>query len=59
VEGLQAGIAGQLAVLDDAALTGTWQSSAEVLGVPGSVLADRLTGTWCGRSCSADLAAAR
>jgi uncharacterized protein YidB (DUF937 family) len=44
VEGLQAGIAGQLAVLDDAGLTGTWQSSAEVLGVPGSVLADRLTG---------------
>ena len=43
-EGLQAGIAGQLAVLDDAGLTGTWQSSAEVLGVPGAVLADRLTG---------------
>jgi tetratricopeptide (TPR) repeat protein len=42
--GLQAGIAGQLAVLDDAGLTGTWQSSAEVLGVPGAVLADRLTG---------------
>ena len=41
---LQAGIAGQLAVLDDADLTGTWQSSAEVLGVPGAVLADRLTG---------------
>ena len=43
-EGLQAGIAGQLAVLDDAGLTGTGQSSAEVLGVPGAVLADRLTG---------------
>ena len=43
VEGLQAGIAGQLAVLDDAGLTGTGQSSAEVLGVPGAVLADRLT----------------
>jgi hypothetical protein len=43
LEGLQAGIAGQLAVLDDARLTGTWQSSAEVLGVPGAVLADRLT----------------
>ncbi len=43
-EGLQAGIAGQLAVLDDAGLTGTRQSSAEVLGVPGAVLADRLTG---------------
>jgi len=44
LEGLQAGIAGQLAVLDDAALTGTGQSSAGVLGVPGAVLADRLTG---------------
>jgi hypothetical protein len=44
VEGLQAGIAGQLAALDDAGLTGTGQSSAEVLGVPGTVLADRLTG---------------
>ena len=43
-EGLQAGIAGQLAVLDDAGLTGTGQSSAEVLGVSGAVLADRLTG---------------
>jgi hypothetical protein len=44
LEGLQAGIAGQLAVLDDAGLTGTGQSSADVLGVPGAVLADRLTG---------------
>ena len=44
VEGLQAGIAGQLAVLDDPGLTGTGQSSAAVLGVPGTVLADRLTG---------------
>ena len=43
LEGLQAGIAGQLVVLDDAGLTGTGQSSAEVLGVPGAVLADRLT----------------
>ncbi len=43
-EGLQAGIAGQLAVLDDVGLTGTGQSSAEVLGMPGTVLADRLTG---------------
>ena len=31
-------------MLDDAGLTGTGQSSAEVLGVPGTVLADRLTG---------------
>jgi hypothetical protein len=43
LEGLQAGIARQLAVLDDASLTGTGQSSADVLGVPGAVLADRLT----------------
>jgi hypothetical protein len=44
LEGLRAGIAGQLAVLDDAGLTGTGQSSADVLGVPGTVLAGRLTG---------------
>ena len=44
LEGLRAGIAGQLAVLDDAGLTGIGQSSADVLGVPGTVLADRLTG---------------
>ncbi len=44
LEGLQAGIAGQLSVLDDVELTGTAQSSADVLGVPGTVLADRLTG---------------
>ncbi len=44
LESLRARIAGQLAVLDDAALTGTEQSSAEVLGVVGTVLADRLTG---------------
>ena len=44
LEGLQAGIAGQLAVLDDVGLTGTGQSSAELVGVPGTVLADRLTG---------------
>jgi hypothetical protein len=44
LEGLQAGKAGQLVVLDDAELTGTGQSSADVLGVPGTVLADRLTG---------------
>jgi hypothetical protein len=43
LEGLQAGIARQLAVLDDAELTDTGQSSADVLGVPGTVLADRLT----------------
>ena len=43
LEALQAGIAGQLAVLDDASLTGTGQSSADVLGVPGTVLAAKLT----------------
>jgi hypothetical protein len=42
LEALQAGIAERLAVLDDADLTGTGQSSAEVLGVPGSVLAETL-----------------
>ena len=44
LEGLQDGIAAQLAVLDDVSLTGTGQSSADVLGVPGSRLAARLTG---------------
>ena len=44
LEALQAGIAAQLAVLDDASLTGTGQSSADVLGVPGTVLAEKLTG---------------
>ncbi len=44
LEGLQAGISEQLAVLDDAERTGTGQSSADVLGVPGTVLAGRLTG---------------
>ena len=44
LEALQAGIAGQLAVLDDASLTGTGQSSTDVLGVPGTVVAEKLTG---------------
>ena len=44
LEGLQTGIAGQLAVLDDASLTGTDRSSADVLGVTGRVLAAKLTG---------------
>ncbi len=43
LEALQAGIAGQLAVLDDPSLTGTGQSSADVLGLPVGVLADKLT----------------
>ena len=43
LEALLAGIARQLAVLDDASLTGTGRSSAEVLGVPGGVVAEKLT----------------
>ena len=43
LEGLQTGIAGQLAVLDDASLTGQRQSSADLLGVPAMVLAEKLT----------------
>ncbi len=43
LEALQVGVAGQLAVLDDAGLTGTGQSSADVLGVPGAVVAQKLT----------------
>src|ERR1035438_5736130 len=43
LEGLQAGIAGQLAVLDDASLTGTGQSSAYVLRVEAPELAEKLT----------------
>src|SRR6185437_762912 len=43
LEAVHAGIAGQLAVLDDAGLTGTGMSSADVLEVPGRVLADKLT----------------
>jgi hypothetical protein len=43
LEVLQAGIARQLAVLDEADRTGTGQLSAEVLGVPGAVLAEKLT----------------
>ena len=38
-----AGIARQLAVLDDASLTGLRHSSADLLGVPGTVLAEKLT----------------
>jgi tetratricopeptide (TPR) repeat protein len=43
LEGLQARIAGQLAALDDASLTGTAQSSADVLGVGVTELAEKLT----------------
>ena len=43
IEALQEGITKQLAVLDDASLTGTGQSSADVLGVTGVALAEKLT----------------
>jgi len=43
LETLQAGIAGQLAILDDSSLTGTGQSSADVLDVPAAELAKKLT----------------
>jgi len=44
LEALQAGIAGQIAVLDNASLTGIGQSSADLLAVPATVVADKLTG---------------
>jgi tetratricopeptide (TPR) repeat protein len=44
LEGMQAAVASQLAVLDEAGLTGIGKSSADVLGIPGAVLAERLTG---------------
>ena len=43
LEGLEGEIARQLAVLDDAGLTCTGQSSTDVLGVPGIALAEKLT----------------
>ncbi len=43
LEALEAGIAGQLAVLEDESLTGTGKSSADVLGLPAGVLAQELT----------------
>jgi hypothetical protein len=42
-EALRVGIAGQLAVLDGAGLTGTGRSPAQVLGVHAAALAQRLT----------------
>ena len=42
LEALQAGIARQLAVLDDASLTGTGQSSAEVLELSFTTMAEKL-----------------
>lgn len=42
LEALQAGVAGQLAVLDDPDLTGTGVSSASVLGISAAAVADKL-----------------
>jgi Subtilase family len=42
LEALQAGVAEQLAPLDDPSLTGTGSSSAEVLGIPATELAEKL-----------------
>ena len=44
LEGLQTGIARQLAVHDDADRTDSGRPAADELGVPGTVLAERLTG---------------
>lgn len=41
---IEAGITNQLAVLDDASLTGTGVSSADVLGISAGVVADKLNG---------------
>jgi len=43
LQALEAGIVDQLAVLDDASLTGTGHSSADVLGVSAEVIAAELT----------------
>jgi tetratricopeptide (TPR) repeat protein len=52
VETLEVGIAGQLAVLDDASLTGTGQSAAGVLEVPAALLAEALTAHLLGQIVS-------
>ena len=44
LEAMRSGIVQQLAVLDDPGLTGTGQSSAELLGLPADVLADKVSG---------------
>lgn len=43
LQALQAGIAEQFKVLDDASVTGTGQSSSDLLGITGTVLAETLT----------------
>jgi hypothetical protein len=42
LEALEAGVSGQLAVLGDPSLTGTGQSSAQVLGLPVPMLTEKL-----------------
>ena len=59
LEALQAGIAGNLAVLDDRDIAGTRQSSAELLGCRAGCWRRRWPVTWSGRSWSAGLAAGR
>ena len=59
LEALQAGIAQRLSVLDDPAVTGTGQSSAEVLGCRAACWPRRWLVTWCGRSWSAGPVAGR
>ena len=54
LEMLQAGIVRQLAVLDDADITGTGQSSADVLGLPAVCWQRGWPVTWSVRSYSAD-----
>jgi len=44
LEAIQAGIVRQLSVLDDAGITGTGRSSAELLGLSAETLAEKLTG---------------
>ena len=44
LEALHGGIAEQLALIDDASLSGTGQSSADLLAVPGTEMAAMLTG---------------
>jgi len=43
LQALQAGIAERFEVLDDATVTGTGQSSSDLLGITGTVLAEKLT----------------
>jgi hypothetical protein len=59
LETIKAGIAGQLAPLGDAELTGTRKSSAELLRVQGPVLAEKLTDNLLRKYFAAAAAAGR